>query len=297
MVVASGLMMPRDYDHLPYSKLIQILQRRNSKCRYCSMTDAATNKQAGLRRRRLLPRGAHVETYPSGVVCTAERNLNLSSKLSIRFRRIGETFVQEKSHWERVYTDKPAEAVSWYQEHADSSLALIRETGVALGAAIVDVGGGASTLVDDLLATGYSDLTVLDISAAALDVARSRLGVLADTVRWLEADIRQAEFKQHRFDLWHDRAVFHFLTDVTDRDLYLRAVSHAVKPGGFVIVGTFAENGPERCSGLPVQRYSADALHAEFGEQFELLGHAKKDHYTPFGTVQKFIYCYCRKLS
>ncbi|AKE67839.1 TPA: class I SAM-dependent methyltransferase [Pseudomonas aeruginosa] len=205
--------------------------------------------------------------------------------------------MQDKSHWESVYTHKAADAVSWYQPHADSSLALIRQTGIAADAAIIDVGGGASTLVDDLLAAHYSDLTVLDISAAALDVARHRLGGAASAVHWLEADITQVDFPEHRFALWHDRAVFHFLTDAADRARYLNAVGRAVKPGGFVVVGTFAEDGPEQCSGLPVRRYSADTLYDEFGAQFELLGKAEENHHTPFGTVQKFLYCYCRKLG
>lgn len=205
--------------------------------------------------------------------------------------------MQDKSHWESVYTQKAADAVSWYQPHADSSLALIRQTGIAADAALIDVGGGASTLVDDLLAAHYSDLTVLDISAAALDVARHRLGGAASAVHWLEADITQVDFPEHRFALWHDRAVFHFLTDAADRARYLNAVGRAVKPGGFVIVGTFAEDGPEQCSGLPVRRYNADTLHDEFGAQFELLGKAEENHHTPFGTVQKFLYCYCRKLG
>ncbi|MEK2633054.1 class I SAM-dependent methyltransferase [Pseudomonas aeruginosa] len=176
-------------------------------------------------------------------------------------------------------------------------LALIRQTGIAADAAIIDVGGGASTLVDDLLAAHYSDLTVLDISAAALDVARHRLGGAASAVHWLEADITQVDFPEHRFALWHDRAVFHFLTDAADRARYLNAVGRAVKPGGFVVVGTFAEDGPEQCSGLPVRRYSADTLYDEFGAQFELLGKAEENHHTPFGTVQKFLYRYCRKLG
>lgn len=205
--------------------------------------------------------------------------------------------MQDKSHWESVYTHKAADAVSWYQPHADSSLALIRQTGIAADAAIIDVGGGASTLVDDLLAAHYSDLTVLDISAAALDVARHRLGGAASAVHWLEADITQVDFPEHRFALWHDPAVFHFLTDAADRARYLNAVGRAVKPGGFVVVGTFAEDGPEQCSGLPVRRYSADTLYDEFGAQFELLGKAEENHHTPFGTVQKFLYCYCRKLG
>lgn len=205
--------------------------------------------------------------------------------------------MQDKTHWERVYTEKSAEAVSWYQEHAASSVALVHRTGVATTSAIIDVGGGASTLVDDLLAEGFSDITVLDLSAASLKVAQDRLGARAAAVAWLEADITRVSLPAHRFDLWHDRAVFHFLTEPADRARYLEAVNRAVKPGGFVIVGTFAEDGPERCSGLPVKRYNVEGLHDTFGAEYQLLGHAKEDHQTPFGTVQKFIYCYCRKLS
>lgn len=204
--------------------------------------------------------------------------------------------MRDKAHWERVYTEKNADSVSWYQEHAASSLDLIHRTGAKPSAAIIDVGGGASTLVDDLLQGGFSDITVLDLSVAALQVAQSRLGARANAIKWLEADITRVELPMHRFDLWHDRAVFHFLTDSADRERYLQAVERAVKPGGFVIVGTFAEDGPDLCSGLPVQRYTAQDLHGIFGAQYELLGQAKEDHRTPFGTVQKFIYCYCRKL-
>ena len=205
--------------------------------------------------------------------------------------------MKSKSLWERVYTEKSAEAVSWYQEHADSSVALIRQLGVNPASAVIDVGGGASTLVDDLLGLGFNDLTVLDISASALAVAKARLGTKACDVHWLEADITQVELQRHQFDLWHDRAVYHFLTGPQDRLRYLQVVDRAVKPGGFVIIGTFAEDGPKKCSGLPVRRYSAEALHGEFGADYQLLGHAKEDHRTPFGTVQKFLYCYCRKLS
>lgn len=204
--------------------------------------------------------------------------------------------MRDKAHWERVYTEKNADSVSWYQEHAASSLDLIHRTGAKPSAAIIDVGGGASTLVDDLLQGGFSDITVLDLSVAALQVAQSRLGARANAIKWLEADITRVELPMHRFDLWHDRAVFHFLTDSADRERYLQAVERAVKPGGFVIVGTFAEDGPDLCSGLPVQRYTAQDLHGTFGAQYELLGQAKEDHRTTFGTVQKFIYCYCRKL-
>ena len=162
-------------------------------------------------------------------------------------------------------------------------LDLIKATGVSHDAAIIDVGGGASTLVDDLLANGYTDLTVLDLSAAALAAARKRLGAQASKVRWIEADITKADLPANRFDVWHDRAVFHFLTTPEDRAAYVQAVFHSVKPGGHVIVATFAEDGPNQCSGLPVMRYRADELHAEFGEAFSLLSHEKEAHHTPSG--------------
>lgn len=204
--------------------------------------------------------------------------------------------MQSKDHWEKVYTTKSTDAVSWFQEHAENSLRLIQETGVPLNAAIIDIGGGASTLVDDLLAKGYSHLSVLDLSAAAMLAAQKRLGAQAKQVQWMEADITQKEFSLHSFDVWHDRAVFHFLTSAEDRHAYVHAVLRAVKPGGHVIVATFAEDGPMQCSGLPVKRYNKDELHAEFGDAFTLTQHGKESHRTPFGTVQQFTYCYCRKL-
>lgn len=202
-----------------------------------------------------------------------------------------------KDHWEKVYSSKASDAVSWFQPHADLSLDLIKTTGVGLDAGIIDVGGGASTLVDDLVAAGFRDLTVLDLSAAALNTARQRLGTREEMVRWIEADITQVELPRNRYDIWHDRAVFHFLTTQKQRDAYVRNVFHAVKPGGHVIVATFAEDGPEQCSGLPVMRYRADDLHDEFGEAFTLLNHQKEAHQTPFGTVQQFVYCYCRRIG
>lgn len=205
--------------------------------------------------------------------------------------------MQAKEHWEGVYSSKPTDAVSWFQAHAEQSLRLIKATGVPLSAALIDVGGGASTLVDDLLRDGYSNLTVLDLSAAALHAAKLRLGTRSSSVRWLEADVTQADLAVHAYDVWHDRAVFHFLTTAQERSAYVGQVLRSVKPGGHVIVATFAEDGPTQCSGLPVMRYRADELHAQFGEPFTLLQHEKEEHHTPFGTVQKFIYCYCRKVE
>ena len=205
--------------------------------------------------------------------------------------------MQSKQHWEKVYETKSADAVSWFQPHAESSLGFIHATGVGKDAAIIDVGGGASTLVDDLVAEGYGDLTVLDLSAAALGAARQRLGAQQDKVSWIEADIIEVELPENRYDVWHDRAVFHFLTSAEEREAYVRRVFQSVKPGGHVIVATFAEDGPEKCSGLPVRRYRPDGLHDEFGEAFALLKHQKEEHRTPSGSVQQFVYCYCRRVG
>lgn len=201
--------------------------------------------------------------------------------------------MEPKSHWEHVYTTKTAEAVSWYQPHATLSLEMIQGVAAAKSARIVDVGGGASSLVDDLLASGMTDLSVLDISGAALDVARGRLGEQADRVRWIEGDITTVELKEASIDIWHDRAVFHFLTDPADRAAYVAQVRRAVRPGGHVIVAAFGPDGPLQCSGLPVVRYAPGDLHAEFGGTFELLEHLKEDHHTPSGLVQHFVYCHC----
>lgn len=202
--------------------------------------------------------------------------------------------MQSKEHWEQVYTTKSTTGVSWYQEHAEQSRHLIEQTGVPRTGSIIDVGGGASTLVDDLLVQGYRAITVLDLSAAALHAAQARLGERADSVRWLEGDITKIRLPEHAYDIWHDRAVFHFLTDEADRRAYVAQVLRSVKPGGHVIVATFAEDGPTQCSGLPVMRYSPAELHGQFGASFSLLKQEREAHQTPMGTTQKFIYCYCR---
>lgn len=199
------------------------------------------------------------------------------------------------THWDEVYTTKSSQSVSWYQPHAALSLDLIRRTGAGRDAAIIDVGGGASTLVDDLLAEGYGDLTVLDLSAAALDIARQRLGRAGAAVNWLGGDVTTVPLPARHFDVWHDRAVFHFLTTPEARLAYVEQVMHSVKPGGHVIVATFAPDGPLQCSGLPVMRYSPDSLHDEFGTAFQLVEHRDEAHRTPAGKVQHFIYCHCLK--
>ena len=202
--------------------------------------------------------------------------------------------MNDKEHWETVYDARTADAVSWFQTHAAMSLALLRRIAPALDCPIIDVGGGASVLVDGLLEAGYRDLTVLDIAGSALSAARTRVGALAEQVVWLEGDVRTAALQPARYGVWHDRAVFHFLIDGADRVEYVRQVKRAVRPGGYVLVATFAEDGPVRCSGLPVARYSADALHREFGDAFELLATERETHITPSGAHQAFIYCVFR---
>jgi len=200
-----------------------------------------------------------------------------------------------KDHWEKVYQTKQPDAVSWFQEHATRSLELIRSVGTSLNANVIDVGGGASTLVDDLIRNGFKNVSVLDLSASALEVARKRLGAEGDKVTWIAGDIRTVNLPDHAYDIWHDRAVFHFLTDPADRAAYVQQVMRSVKPGGHVIVATFAPDGPEQCSGLPVARYAPVELHQEFGPSFELLEHMSEEHKTPWGSVQHFVYCHCLK--
>ncbi len=203
-----------------------------------------------------------------------------------------------KEHWNAIHAATPPDAVSWCQHHAELSLRMIGDTRVGRSASIIDVGGGASTLVDDLVANGYDNVTVLDLSDSALDAARKRLGeARAQCVRWIEGDITKTVLPADAFDVWHDRAVFHFLTTSGDRAAYVRAVLRSVKVGGHVIVATFAEDGPDRCSGLPVVRYGPDTLHAQFGDAFTLLSHEREAHHTPNGMVQQFVYCYCRKAA
>lgn len=202
--------------------------------------------------------------------------------------------MSKKSHWEQIYGTKPSTSLEWFQARAETSLRLIEATGAPLSAAIIDVGGGVSTLVDDLLKQGYNHLSVLELAASALAASQARLGSDADKVIWLEGDITTVEFPPRIYDIWHDRAVFHFLTEAAQRQAYVRNVLHALRPGGALIIATFAEEGPTQCSGLPVVRYSAEQLHAEFGTAFELLSHENGLHHTPSGYAQKFLYCHLR---
>jgi SAM-dependent methyltransferase len=202
--------------------------------------------------------------------------------------------MQHKSHWENVYEAKSPEAVSWYQRHAARSLALIRAVADDPRGPIIDVGGGASVLVDELLDAGYEDVTVLDLAGAALAIAWAWLGARADRVRWLEADVRTVALPAAHYAVWHDRAVFHFLTDPADRAAYVAQVERSVRAGGYVLVATFADDGPTHCSGLPVERYSSGSLHRTFGSAFDLVSSAREDHVTPAGAHQSFVYCLCR---
>ncbi|CAN4273728.1 UbiE Methylase involved in ubiquinone/menaquinone biosynthesis [Methylophilaceae bacterium] len=201
------------------------------------------------------------------------------------------------THWENVYQNKASDAVSWYCEHLAKSLELIKQSVSSNAASIIDVGGGHATLVDDLLDEGFNNVSVLDISATAIDTTKKRLGDRASQVTWLVGDITNIALPAHQYDVWHDRAVFHFLIEHGQREAYVKQVARSVKLGGYVIVATFAKDGPEKCSGLDVVRYDANTLHAEFGTSFELIGSAKELHRTPFNTTQQFLYCYFRVAS
>ena len=200
---------------------------------------------------------------------------------------------QSADHWNSVYTTKASDAVSWYLPHLGTSLELIKRV-APYDPAIIDVGGGESTLADDLLAAGYRDITILDISVEAIAVCKKRLGCIASYINWRVDDITKADLPRNYYDIWHDRAVFHFLTEAEDRRAYVERVSYSVKPGGHVIVATFGPEGPMKCSGLDIVRYGADHLHAEFGASFRLLKHRTEVHKTPWGSDQQFLYCLCR---
>lgn len=205
--------------------------------------------------------------------------------------------MDRQEHWESIYERKAPDEVSWYRPHLERSLAFIEAAQLSREAAIIDVGGGTSTLVDDLLERGYSEVTVLDISVASIARAKERLGPRAARVTWIVGDITSVELPKNRYDFWHDRAVFHFLVDPTARRQYVAALRSGVKPRGHVLVATFGPHGPERCSGLDIVRYSAEALHAEFGAAFEKVASCSEVHTTPWGAEQEFMYCYCRVLA
>ena len=202
--------------------------------------------------------------------------------------------MNSREHWERIYNAKSATEVSWYQREPTCSVELIRRVARDRSGVIFDIGGGASTLVDFLLAEGYRGVTVLDLAAPALARARNRLKERAGLAGWVCADVLSFPLAVSSVDVWHDRAVFHFLTAPEDRRRYVANVECAVRPGGAVIVATFASDGPTKCSGLEVARYGSTELQAEFGPRFELVDGLRELHRTPSGAVQAFQYCLCR---
>lgn len=220
--------------------------------------------------------------------------LHGSRSTSVCHPRTETVTMSRAEHWEHVYQTMGSDQVSWFQAEARLSRQLIETLAPARSSAIIDIGGGASTLVDGLLGAGCGALTVLDLSPAALLLARERLGARATRVEWQAADVLEAPVPTHAFDVWHDRAVFHFLTADVDRRRYVEQVQRAVRPGGLVLVATFAKDGPFRCSGLDVARYSPTQLHAEFGAPFALLESHRELHTTPSGAAQAFTYCACR---
>jgi len=190
-------------------------------------------------------------------------------------------------HWEQVYRSKGEAGVSWFEKSPTLSLALIHATGIGTKAAIVDIGGGASRLVDALLHEGFEDVSVLDLAPAALATAKARLGTRSAKVNWLEADVTTWN-PPRAYDLWHDRAVFHFLTEAADRAAYAKCAAKALRVGGHIVIGTFAPDGPERCSGLPVMRHDAATIGAILGGAFSLVESRRHAHRTPAGAIQRF---------
>lgn len=199
-----------------------------------------------------------------------------------------------KAHWEQVYQNKGPMEVSWFQENPAQSLRLIEQCDLSRNDSIIDVGGGASRLIDHLLQRGYQELTVLDISATALEHAQHRLGELATQVQWIESDI--TSFTPHQpFTLWHDRAVFHFLTHSADRKHYLEALRKGLQPGGHLILAAFSPDGPNQCSGLDIVQYDRDKMIHTLGADFQLLEQTTEAHTTPGNAIQHFNYfhfCY-----
>lgn len=200
-------------------------------------------------------------------------------------------------HWQSVYQTKGEQQTSWFRPHLDESLRLIDALDLDRTRPVIDVGGGRSTFADDLLARGFADVTVLDVSSAALADSRRRLGANADAIAWLTGDILDATLPIAHYALWHDRAVFHFLTDDADRRRYASAAARSIGPGGYLVLATFALDGPEKCSGLPVRRNDAQGLANAFAENFSIVTDSRELHPTPFGTEQAFTYVVLRRLS
>lgn len=197
-----------------------------------------------------------------------------------------------QSHWENIYRTKSPAETSWYAPHLQTSLDWIAEAAPNRSATIIDVGAGESTLVDDLLARQYRAITVLDVSEAAIERSRSRLGPAAKRVHWLVGDLTEVALPPRAYDVWHDRAVFHFFTEPEQRSAYVRQLSASLKTGGHVLMATFGPEGPQKCSGLATRRYCAESLQHELGQDFRLVRSSLVEHQTPFGTRQQFLYCH-----
>lgn len=199
--------------------------------------------------------------------------------------------MDQQHHWESIYDTKSPEETSWYEPHLGNSLDWIAELAPSRSASIIDIGGGMSTLVDDLLIKGFRSLTVLDIAGSAIERAQKRLGKAAENVDWIIGDLTSVALPQQAYDVWHDRAAFHFLTERDQRLSYVRQLTGALKPSGKVIIATFSMNGPQSCSGLRTARYDAQSLQRELGSEFRLMKSAFVVHRTPMGTMQEFLYC------
>jgi trans-aconitate methyltransferase len=203
--------------------------------------------------------------------------------------------MDKKTHWEDIYSKEKVDEVSWYQTQPSLSLHMIEAANLDRNAAIIDVGGGASRLIDNLIMQGYTNLTVLDISEKSLERAKERIGSASQNIQWVESDI--ADFNPHqKFQFWHDRAVFHFLTQPEDRTRYLEVMNQSLAAGAHIMIATFAPDGPEKCSGLPIQRYSHESLQQTLGPAYKLILQEQETHLTPAGGQQKFIYALFRKL-
>jgi 2-polyprenyl-3-methyl-5-hydroxy-6-metoxy-1,4-benzoquinol methylase len=196
-----------------------------------------------------------------------------------------------QDHWEHIYQTKAPVETSWFEPHLQTSLHWISEAAPDRSASIIDVGGGESTLSDDLLAMHYRSLTVLDIAKAAITKSRNRLGAAAEKINWLVGNVIEVALPPRAYDVWHDRAVFHFLTEPDRRSAYVRQLYSSLKTGGHVVIATFGPQGPEKCSGLVTMRYNADSLQRELGQDFRLVRSSVVEHHTPFGTAQQFLYC------
>ncbi|WP_266158659.1 class I SAM-dependent methyltransferase [Dyella silvatica] len=203
--------------------------------------------------------------------------------------------VSDPSHWNAVYSEKGEAQTSWFRPHLDESLRLIDGLHLPLSSALLDVGGGRATLVDDLLARGFGEVSVLDLSDAALTESRQRLGTQASAVQWLVGDVTAVELQAAHYVLWHDRAVFHFLTAPVAQAAYVAAATRAVRAGGYIVIGTFAEDGPTQCSGLAVARYDVETLAAMFAPAFEKISSSRDVHRTPAGNEQAFTYVVLRR--